>query len=501
MQSIFEQSSPFPELCQLSIKDLIEKIESRKLTCSELIDQYLERIHYLQKQYQLNAFITLLEKQSLEEAKLCDEELQKGQKRGALHGIPIAIKDNLEMAHVRTTAGTAILAENSPTEDATVIQKLKQAGAIIIGKTNMHELAFGITNKNPHYGDAKNPYDLNKIPGGSSGGSAVAVAAGLCAAAIGTDTGSSIRIPSSLCGVVGLKPTLGKVGRGGLIYLSTTFDCIGPITRCTEDTKLLLEAIQGDDNRDKAELSSSSAQTKLILLQGKTSLNPSHSNHSKTNTKHIGLLTPYATDDLDNEVSRLFQQTIEKLSLSNNFKIHPISLPNIDQLVPAGFTICLAETVHLLKNYLNNLSSPIELEDVINKFGNDVKQAIGEQYGQADSKPKSGYEYLDALNNFREPFNNAVSQIMQHLDAIITPTTPLPAIPMSESEETWLNGESVDTFMTFIRYTLIANMTGRPAISIPMGITQHNLPVGVQLIGHCWQDEELIKLAEELNRL
>ena len=483
MKSIFEQSSPFPELCQLTIGDLIEKIKNGTLTCTQLIHQYFERIHTLQEQYQLNAFITLLEEQSLEEAKRCDEELQAGHRRGILHGIPIAVKDNLEMAGIITTAGTSILANNKPLEDATVIQKLKQAGAIIIGKTNMHELAFGITNKNPHYGNAKNPHDCGKIPGGSSGGSAIAVSAGLCAAAIGTDTGGSIRIPSSLCGVTGFKPTLGQVGRGGLIYLSTTFDCIGPIARCTDDIKLLLDCCQGEDPRDQI-----------------TFNKPQIKQHNKK-IKHIGLLKPYATDNLDDEVSQLFKQTIEKLEQSDQFEIHSMSLPNIDQLVPAGFTICLVEMIHLFKNYLNKLSSPIELETVIDQLGNDVKQAIGEQYGQADSQPKSGYEYLDALHNFRTPFNDGVSQIMQNLDAIITPTTPLPAIPMNESEETMLNGELVDTFMTFIRYTLIANMTGRPAISVPIGITKDNLPVGVQLIGHCWRDDELIKLAEDLRQL
>ena len=187
---------------------------------------------------------------ALRQAEKLDKLAKQKKFKGPLHGLPIAIKDNLDTKDIKTTGGSKILASWTPPEDAYVVQRLKQAGAIILGKANLHEFALGGTTNNPHYGPTRNPYDLSRIPGGSSGGSGAAAAAALCAGAIGTDTGGSIRIPSALCGVVGLKPTLGRVGRRGLIPLSFTRDCIGPITRTVMDAAMLLEVIAGEDQRD-----------------------------------------------------------------------------------------------------------------------------------------------------------------------------------------------------------------------------------------------------------
>ncbi len=236
-------------LADLSLYQLSKLIRKGEIRSEQLVELYVRRIRAFDGRKGLNAFISVLEEGALKEAEKLDRLAKKKRFRGPLHGLPLAIKDNLDTKGIRTTGGSAILTDWRPSRDAHVVVKLKEAGAIILGKTNLHEFAFGVTNNNPHYGPTRNPYDRLCIPGGSSGGSAAATAAALCAGAIGTDTGGSVVIPAALCGVVGLKPTLGRVGRGGLISLSFTRDVIGPITRAVIDSALILEVVSGKDVR------------------------------------------------------------------------------------------------------------------------------------------------------------------------------------------------------------------------------------------------------------
>lgn len=238
------------ELSTLSMAELSRRLRARKVSAKELVQAYLHRIAKYDGRDGINAFITVDREGALREAERLDTLLKEGRSPGSLHGVPIAVKDNLDTAGLRTTGGSKILEKWVPKEDATVVWRLRQAGCVVLGKTNLHEFAFGITTNNPHYGPTRNPYDRTRIPGGSTGGSGAAVASGFCAAAIGTDTGGSVRIPAALCGAVGLKPTLGRVGGGGMMYLSTTRDVVGPMTRTVEDAALLLRAMAGPDPRD-----------------------------------------------------------------------------------------------------------------------------------------------------------------------------------------------------------------------------------------------------------
>lgn len=232
---------PGDELCYLSIREASQLLRRRKVSPVELLNATLERIERLNPE--LNAFITIAAERALEDARRAQREIARGKNRGPLHGIPLPIKDNIETQGIRTTAGSKILAHFIPDRDADVVSALREAGAVIIGKTNLHEFAYGITNENSHFGAARNPWDNTRVSGGSSGGSAVAIAAGLGFGSVGTDTGGSIRIPSALCGIVGLKPTFGRVSTRGVIPLSVSLDHVGPLGRSVDDVSLLLAAI------------------------------------------------------------------------------------------------------------------------------------------------------------------------------------------------------------------------------------------------------------------
>src|SRR4030042_364406 len=231
------------ELTSLNISEAATLLKQKEISPLELTQAHLERIHRMDRQ--MNSFLTLTPELALQQARQAESEIQHGQYKGPLHGIPLAFKELYETAGIRTTAGSTFFAEYIPEADAAVVQRLKEAGTVMLGKLNMHEIALGVTNENPHYGDCCNPWDLSRITGGSSGGNAAALAAGLCMGALGSDTGGSIRIPASLCGVVGLKPTYGRVSLRGVIPLSWNLDHAGPMGRCVRDVAILLQTIAG----------------------------------------------------------------------------------------------------------------------------------------------------------------------------------------------------------------------------------------------------------------
>ena len=231
-----------------TVEELAPLLAKKKISPVELAELFLGRIETYGPR--LNAFITVTAELALAEARVAEREIFRGRYRSALHGIPVALKDNIWTRGVRTTVGTTILRDFVPTEDAEVVRKLRRAGAVLMGKTNLHEFAFGVTGENPHFGATRNPWDITRISGGSSSGSAAALAAGLCTAALGTDTGGSIRVPAALCGIVGLKPTFGRISRYGVVPLVLRFDHVGLLTRSVGDTGLLLEALNGYDRHD-----------------------------------------------------------------------------------------------------------------------------------------------------------------------------------------------------------------------------------------------------------
>ena len=465
-----------------SLYELSRLIQNRKISCTELVQGYLDRIKKYDGQDGINAFITLNGEGAIEEAKKLDNMLKEGRYLGPLHGIPIALKDNIETKGIRTTGGTKVLKNWVPPSEGTVVSRLKVKGAIIIGKNNMHELAFGMTNNNPHYGPARNPYDKARIPGGSSGGTAAAVAAGLCAGGLGTETGSSVRMPAALCGVVGLRPTFGLVGKSGLIEIAFTRDSIGPITRTVEDTAILLQEIAGPDPRDP-----DASRSEI----------PNYREFLKTGLEGVRLGVPrkYFYEDNDPEVERIIEQslkTLEKLGA----KLVDVQLGKEFELFSlVGIKIFIAECVNLVEDYLKNVDPAATIEKYLPEFGPDVSGILGSQKGTPGAKPVPAYEYLKAIRTDKAKVLRSFQEALIGNHALVAPTTPVPATMIGEEREIELRGRKVPLFATFARYTSPVSLVGLPAISIPAGWTTGGLPVGIQFIGRHWDEARIIQMA------
>jgi aspartyl-tRNA(Asn)/glutamyl-tRNA(Gln) amidotransferase subunit A len=387
--------------------------------------------------------------------------------RGLLHGIPISLKDNVSTKDVRTTAGSKILGKFVPQHDAVVVTKLKEAGAVILGKTNMHEFAYGVTSNNPHFGPVHNPWDLSRIPGGSSGGSAAAVAAGLCFGSIGTDTGGSIRIPASLCGVVGLKPTLGRVSVAGIIPLSPRLDCAGPLARTVHDAALLLEPI-------------------LQRVKGEPSPRALEKSPSKPRKFTLGISKQFFLDVVAQDVHFVFDEAIRILK-TQGLRLKEISLPLLKETEDAGNQIAWAEATH----YHQQAGwFPYRAAD----YGEDVRSRL-----EMGTKV-SATVYLSALET-REKFIQQFHLALEDagVDALAVPTTPIIA-PLIGQEAIHLGDKDHSTRALLLRPNRPANLAGVPAISVPCGFTPAGLPVGLQLIGAVADEHLLLQIAHTFER-
>jgi len=321
------------ELADLSLQQLEMMIRNGEVTSKKLVQVYLDRIEKYGGSKGLNAYITVASEAALKEAEQLDKLAKEKKFKGPLHGMPIAVKDNLDTKDIRTTGGSKILAQWKPRQDAHAVEKLKKAGAIVLGKTNLHEFAFGISTNNTNYGPTRNPYDRTRIPGGSSGGSGAAASASLCAAAIGTDTGGSVRIPAALCGVVGLKPTLGRVGRGGMMYLSFTRDVIGPITRTVADSAVLLEVISGPDPRDPESSFRPIPNYVASLKDG-------------IKGKTFGVPRKYFFENIHPDTQKVMDDALKAVKgLGGTLK--EVEVKNMEIATPTGFNIVLAECIYL----------------------------------------------------------------------------------------------------------------------------------------------------------
>ena len=468
---------PQDEVADLPLAELAKMIQSGELTSKGLVEIYLNRIQKYDGTKGLNAYITVAADSALKQAEKLDQMAKSGKFKGPLHGLPIAVKDNLDTKDMRTTGGSKILAQWKPGQDAHVVQKLKDAGAIILGKTNMHEFAFGITTNNTNYGPARNPYDRSRIPGGSSGGSGVATAAALCSGAIGTDTGGSVRIPAALCGVVGMKPTLGRVGRGGLMYLSFTRDVIGPITRSVPDAALILGAISGPDIRDPE---SSSTQVPDYLSSLKDGVSG----------KTFGIPRKLFFEDIDPDTGKTMEDAIVVIKDLGG-KVRDVEIKHMDIATPTGFTIVLAECIYLIEDYFQAVDPQATIEKYADQFGLDVKPPI---VGSKE-KPVPGYVYAKAVRKDRNLMIKGFQEGMTGVDALIMPTTPLPACKIGDDKDTELNGKKVDTFLTYIRNCDPVSVVGYPAITIPAGFSREGLPIGLQIVAKPWEEGKLFGIA------
>mgnify|MGYP006293767785 CR=1 FL=1 len=465
------------DLADLPLMELSGLIRRGDLSSQGLLEAYFKRIDRYGGKEGINAYITLAKESAMAQASELDRMAKEKRFRGPLHGLPIAVKDNLDTKNIRTTGGSAILAEWRPMRDANVIRKLREAGAIIVGKTNMHEFAFGITTNNTHYGPTRNPYDTSRIPGGSSGGSAAATAAALCAGAIGTDTGGSVRIPAALCGVVGLKPTLGRVGRSGLMYLSFTRDVIGPITRTVGDSALMLGAISGPDPGDPEGSATDADDYMKYIGKG-------------IKGRIFGIPNKLFLENIHPDTEKVMNESIRAVKDLGGI-VKDVEVKHMDIATPTGFNIVLAECIYLIEDYLKGFDSEASIEKYAEKFGADVRPPI---VGSKE-KPVPGYVYARSVRRDRNLMIHGFEQAMSGVDALLMPTTPLPAAKIGEDLKTELLGKEVDTFLTFIRNCDPVSVVGYPAISVPAGYSNNGLPIGLQIVGRPWEEAKIIGMA------
>jgi len=456
------------QLAFASIAEIAGLYRRGKLSPVELTRFLLDRIARLNPR--LNAYLTVCEEQALEQAIRAEAALTRKRRGkntrdlGPLHGIPISLKDNIYTAGIRTTAGSKILHDFVPLHDAPVVAALKKAGAIILGKTNMHEFAYGATSNNPHYGPVRNPWDESRISGGSSGGSAAALAAGLCYGSFGTDTGGSIRIPASLCGVVGLKPGPGRVSAEDVIPLSPTLDFVGPLARSVEDAALLLEPVFARGAKERS----------LFLRRF-----PS----PRARRAKLGIPKEFFFDVVSPEVQVAFDRAIRILKKAGA-SIKELSLPLLPETEEAGNHIAWAEATlyHQQAGWFPDRSAD---------YGQDVRSRL--EMGTS----VSAVAYLKALQ-MREKFIAALHLAMEDadVDALVVPTTSIVAPPIGE-ESTPINGTLHPTRALLLRLNRPANLAGVPAISVPCGLTGRGLPIGLQFIAAVTDEPLLLELARD----
>ena len=449
------------EARELTIRQANEYLADGKLSAVELVSSVLDQIDRLNKA--VNAYITVRSASDLlDEARRTDQRRRRGESRGQLEGIPVALKDNFETAGLRTTVGSKILGDWVPNRDAAVVRKLQDAGAIVVGKLNMHEFANGPTNDNPHFGRTLNPWDPSRTPGGSSGGSAVALATDMCLAATGTDTGGSIRTPAAFCGVVGLKPTYGLVSRAGVFPFSWSLDHAGPMARTTQDVAIVLRAIAGRDPEDPGSVSTPSVEYP--------------SDNADAAGMVIGIETSYLTALMNEDVRHNFDQAIDLL-VNLGATIEEVRIPRLEASLPVELAILFPEAASIHRSFLDE--RPMD-------YGEDVRRSLlsGRLY-RADV-------YVEA-QRVRSVLRRDLAATFERIDILVMPTVII--LPPQWGQEIFLvQGRRLDVLNAFIRCTAPFNVTGNPALSIPCGLTVDGLPVGIQAVGPPFSEGKLIRL-------
>ncbi len=452
---------PPDDLTRLSIAEAGDLLPRRALSPVELTRAHLDRITRLDRD--LLAYITVLRDEALAAAGAAEREIARGRYRGPLHGIPIALKDLVLTRGLRTTCGSRILRDWVPNADATVAGRLADAGAILLGKLNLHEFAYGPTGVNPHYGTSRNPWDRHRIPGGSSSGSGVAVAAGLAAGALGTDTGGSVRIPAALCGIVGLKPTYGRVSRAGVIPLAWSLDHVGPMTRTVMDAALLLQVLAGRDPADPSTVAIPVPDYRSAM-QG------------EVRGLRLGVPKDLFFERLDPEVRAAVLAAARSLEGLGAI-VEEIPLPKIHHAGPASFAIIASEAMAYHEPYLRTRSA---------EYGDDVRARL------ATGQFVLAHQYLKA-QRARQVIRAEMDAALMRVDALLTPTTPIPA-PRLEEREITVDGVTQDSRWWLIRCTRPINVTGHPALSVPCGVTASGLPIGLQLVGRFFDEATLLRI-------
>ena len=437
----------------LTLSSALELLRGKKISSQEIAEACYRQIEKLNPT--LNAFITVIELQDALNAQL---PAGNGSSSTTLRGIPIAIKDLFDTAGIRTSAGSKFFAENIPREDAFVVEKLKQAGALIVGKTNTHEIALGVTGNNPHYGTARNPWDTVRIPGGSSSGSAIAVATGMALGALGTDTGGSIRIPASLCGIVGFKPTFGRVSVRGVFPLSWNLDHVGPLTKCVKDAAAILQVISIYDPIDPASIKMLTGDYLGHLLDDVTG-------------RKIALGVGDYIESADSEVLNAVRESVQVFE-TVGCKVQEVNLDWMQEAALANKTMTQSDGAAVHRD---------RLREHPEMFGEDIRRRL------EDGAKTTSTEYILARRAQAE-VRKRFEQFFESYDFLITPTTPI-AAPTIEGHD------AVEQAGRLTRFTAPFNLAGLPALSIPCGFTKEGLPIGLQIISRAWADAKVLNAA------
>ena len=451
-----------PDFAQLGIANVVGLIRAGQLSPVELVQSCLDRIESLNPS--LNVYLTVMADEALAAAKAAEQAVTTGGALGPLHGVPVALKDNCEVAGVRLTGGTPFLRDNVATADAKIVSRLRQAGAVILGKLNMHEWAIGGTTRNPHYGPCHNPWDPTRIPGGSSGGSGAAVATDMALITVGTDTGGSVRIPAALNGICGLRPTMGRISNRGVIPVSWTFDTVGPLARRAEDVAQVLQILAGYDPHDLTSLDQPVGDYLSGLNDG-------------VKGWHIGLLGGHFQTEPRPAVVALIKQAarvFEELGAH----VEEVELVDAEGTIERASEMLLADAAAFHQ---------ARLAERADGFGSDVRTRlqIGAQV--------SGSQYAFARQEQRR-WQRQLKQTFERYDLLLAPTCGIPAPLIEESE-------GVQTTRLLTRFTYPFSLAQVPVLSVPCGFTEDSLPVGMQLIAPAWSEAAILRAAQAYQQI
>lgn len=473
------------------IKELHDKLINREISVTELVSGYFQTIE--EKDPQVKAFLTLTKEQALENAQKVDKKIKKEGEIGILEGIPYSVKDNILVQGIRSTAGSKILENYIASYDATVIKKLKEQGAILLGKTNMDEFAMGSSTENSAFFPTRNPRDLERVPGGSSGGSAAAVASKMSVFALGSDTGGSIRQPAGFCGIVGFKPSYGTVSRYGLIAMASSLDIIGPLTQTSEDAEIVFKNICGKDQMDSTSQNPPMLSDKLQVAS------------YKLQDLKFGLPKEYFQEGLDDKIKKTIEALIKKIQ-SYGATVKDVSLPSTPYALPCYYIIMPAEISANLARFdgiryseIKDLKSEIKnLKDLYFKtrgkgFGAEVRRRI---VLGTYVLSRGYYEaYYKKAQQVRKLIVKEFNKVFQEVDFLITPTSPTFPFKIGEKIDDPLAMYLSDIF------TVSANIAGVPAINLAYNQTENGLPVGMQIIGPYLSDFSLLSIAKKIENI
>jgi aspartyl-tRNA(Asn)/glutamyl-tRNA(Gln) amidotransferase subunit A len=469
------------ELCRLTINELQKKLRKKEVSSLEATEGVFKRIEEVEEK--IHAFVTLTKEEAFEQARAADKRIAAGEQIGPLDGIPISLKDIFVTKDILTTCSSKILNNFIPPYDGTVVKKVKDAGAVILGKTNMDEFAMGSSNENSYFGVTRNPWNLTRVPGGSSGGSAAGVAADECIGSLGTDTGGSIRLPAACCGVVGMKPTYGRVSRYGIVAFASSLDQVGPLTKDVTDCAILMNIISGYDPMD-----STSIPEKV----------PDYTRSLVADVKgiRIGVPKEYFIKGTDPEVEAAVQGALRLLE-GFGAEIKEVSLPHAEYGVAAYYLIAPAEASSNLARYDGvkyGYRSPggEKLLDMYRKtktegFGPEVKRRIMLGTYALSAGYYDAY-YLKA-QRVRTLIRKDFESVFHECDVIVTPTAPTPAFKLGEKTD-----DPLQMYLTDI-FTISCNLAGIPGLSLPCGFSKEGLPIGLQILGGFLKEDVVIRVA------